>query len=352
MSYWEKFKFIWDYDKAAFMRRYMKSSRTIANFEEEILKYKNLEREVLAEESLTAMSFIVVDCTSLKQETVNHCIEWQQMFTALLNELALKDLNHVVDAINSTTDKLKVLPTNLQELSRSVNLLKQQVSDLPEIHDLFEPIQAKYALLQKYEVSIDPKELELLNSLQGRYEQFQQFLAATDLQMKSCKRNMKSDLEKAVASFETDIKTMAERFEASAPTSSKSFTTEQALNELAKVKEKLEQNKVRQMELKDGMAVFDFGLPPSEHMSKTEEELEVLKSLWEMMGEWEQAWDDYKNCKCNVLFMFILLLVIECVCSFSKIQGLGRKRNGRNSWSFHQKDYAKEKGGKRSTIVE
>ena len=288
----------------------MKSNRTIANFEEEILKYKNLEREVLAEESLTAMSFIVVDCTSLKQETVNHCSEWQQMFTALLNELALKDLNHVVDAIQSTTEKLMVLPTNLQELSRSVNLLKQQVTDLPEIHDLFEPIQAKYALLQKYEVAIDPKEIELLNSLQSRYEQFQQFLASTDLQLKSCKRNMKSDLEKAVASFETDIKNMAEKFEASAPTSSKSYSTEQALNELAKVREKLEQNKVKQSELKEGMAVFDYALSSSDYMTKTEEELEVLKSLWEMMGEWEQAWDDYKNCK-FIHFLLYLNIVLK-----------------------------------------
>jgi dynein heavy chain len=297
MSYWEKFKFIWDYDKSAFMRRYMKNSRTIANFEEEILKYKNLEREVLAEESLTAMSFIVVDCTSLKQETVNHCIEWQQMFTALLNELALKDLNHVIDAIDSTTEKLKMLPTNLQELSKSVNLLKQQVADLPEIRELFEPIQAKYALLQKYEVSIDPAELELLNTLQNKYEQFQQFLAATDIQMKTCKRNMKSDLEKAVASFETDIQTMAEKFESSAPTSTKNCTTEQALKDLAKVREKLEQNKIRQAELKEGMAVFEYALTASDHMTKTEEELEVLKSLWELTGEWEQAWDDYKNCE-------------------------------------------------------
>jgi dynein heavy chain len=297
MSYWEKFKFIWDYDKSAFMRRYMKNSRTIANFEEEILKYKNLEREVLAEESLTAMSFIVVDCTSLKQETVNHCIEWQQMFTALLNELALKDLNHVIDAVDSTTEKLKILPTNLQELSRSVNLLKQQVADLPEIRELFEPIQAKYALLQKYEVSIEQSELDLLNTLQSRYEQFQQFLGATDIQMKTCKRNMKSDLEKAVASFETDIQTMAEKFESSAPTSTKTCTTDQALKDLAGVRAKLEQNKIRQSELKDGMAVFEYTLSASDHITKTEEELEVLKSLWELTGEWEQAWDDYKNCE-------------------------------------------------------
>ena len=36
MSYWEKFKHIWDYDKEGFIRRYAKNPRGVDDFEKDI----------------------------------------------------------------------------------------------------------------------------------------------------------------------------------------------------------------------------------------------------------------------------------------------------------------------------
>ena len=57
--------------------RYAKSGRPLTAFEDDIKRYKDLQKEVSQEESKADMGFISVDYTGLKADVVGHCLEWQ-----------------------------------------------------------------------------------------------------------------------------------------------------------------------------------------------------------------------------------------------------------------------------------
>ena len=117
---------------------------------------------------MKTLAFICLDYQELKEELIRHCTEWQRKFTGLLNEMARKELQAVLEGFDSTTAKLSVVPTDLAELSKSVALLKQQNAELLVVEAQFEPIRDKYKLLDKCEVPVEDAEIEMKDSLQSR----------------------------------------------------------------------------------------------------------------------------------------------------------------------------------------
>eukprot|EP00976_Prorocentrum_cordatum_P070931 1180123-Prorocentrum_minimum.AAC.1 len=68
LSYWEKkYKHIWDQDKDAYIRRYDKAKKPLSAFDGDITKYKELQDEVVAEETTNHMRF-------LKQLPIDKCV--------------------------------------------------------------------------------------------------------------------------------------------------------------------------------------------------------------------------------------------------------------------------------------
>jgi len=301
LGYWGKYEHIWEYNKDAQLKRFTGnrpgSHKKLESFDEEIKRYKDQHKQVSAEESHANMGFISVDYTTLKSDIIAHCLEWQRKYTGLLNQMALKDLDAILDAFQATTATLSVTPTDLNELSTASKLLKEQVKDLPGVADLFEPVVAKYKLLEKFEVDVAPAELARLESLDTQYEAFKAFLATIDKNLAGCKRNMKADLEKAATSFEAEAQTLLDYFTKESPQSGESLTTKQALEQLQKLTEQLEKNRATEKNLRNGMEVFDQTLEDNPHLITVEAGIKLLQELWGMNGEWEDIWDGYKSGK-------------------------------------------------------
>ena len=81
LNTWDRYKHIWDVDKDAFMRRYAKANRALTAFETDITRYKELQQDIQAEEGITNIGFIRIDCQPLKQALTAHCNTWQNKFT-------------------------------------------------------------------------------------------------------------------------------------------------------------------------------------------------------------------------------------------------------------------------------
>ncbi len=173
-------------------------------------------------------------------------------------------------------------------------LLKEQSKDLPNVVKLFDPIVAKYKLLEKFEVDVDAAELAKLDSLESQYETFKSFLAATDKNLGACKRNMKADLDKAAASFQAEAQAMADFFKNEAPSSGEKISTAEALEQLSSLTERLEKNRATEQNLRNGMEIFDQTLEENACMTSVESGIALLNEMWGMKGEWETIWDGYK----------------------------------------------------------
>lgn len=86
------------------------------------------------------------------QALVGHCGAWRANFTGLLNSIALKELQALLDYFQTNTAALRQPPTNLDQLAEAVQLHKKLTQEKASIQARFEPLQDKYRTLEKFEV--------------------------------------------------------------------------------------------------------------------------------------------------------------------------------------------------------
>ena len=65
LSYWDKYKALWEMDKESYIRKYAKSNRTPAQFDVDITRYKLQQAEINGETSTHVINFVRIDCNSV-----------------------------------------------------------------------------------------------------------------------------------------------------------------------------------------------------------------------------------------------------------------------------------------------
>ena len=66
LSYWDKYKSLWEMDKEAYIRKYAKSNRTPAQFDVDITRYKLQQAEITGETSTHVINFVRIDCNAVR----------------------------------------------------------------------------------------------------------------------------------------------------------------------------------------------------------------------------------------------------------------------------------------------
>ena len=52
-----------------------------------VIRYRELQADIVQEESSHTINFIKIDCSQLKAALVGHCSQWQAKLTGLLNQV-------------------------------------------------------------------------------------------------------------------------------------------------------------------------------------------------------------------------------------------------------------------------
>ena len=76
LSYWDKYKVLWEMDKDVYIRKYAKANRSPTHFDTDITKYKQQHAEIIAEAS-NRINFVRVDCNVMKDALGGHCLQFQ-----------------------------------------------------------------------------------------------------------------------------------------------------------------------------------------------------------------------------------------------------------------------------------
>lgn len=116
LSYWDKYKSLWEMDKESYIRKYAKSNNTPAKFDLDITRYKMLGLEINGETTNHVINFVRIDCNSLKDSLIGHCSLTQNKLTGLLNQDGAQELADIFAIFETTRSKLKNSPINLDEL--------------------------------------------------------------------------------------------------------------------------------------------------------------------------------------------------------------------------------------------
>lgn len=101
-------------DKDAYIRRYEKANKPLSAFQTDIKKYQDLADDILAEDSSTNITFLVLDTGPLKSALLAHCEAWVTKFTRLLLTLATSELARLHNYFDKNTTELTKVPNTLE----------------------------------------------------------------------------------------------------------------------------------------------------------------------------------------------------------------------------------------------
>jgi dynein heavy chain len=330
LSYWDKYKPIWEMDKDAFIRRYAKAMRPLMQYDIDISRYKEHQQDIQQEEHSRSINFIQIDCTLLKTSLVDHCVQWQNKLTTLLNRNALDQLQGIHNMFSKTTAKLQETPQNLDNLSDSLNTLHEMQKRGPETSQKFAPLMEMYATLQKFDVQVDDGELKMLSTMQTEYESFGSMLDTAEKDLARSKSAMKADLQANLESFNKHVADLRQESLAMLPFSSE-FSTDQASDLLAQVQQKVANAKAREQALIPGLGIFNIQPPDPQEVRDTEKELELLEVIWGVSREWEGEWAQWKTGK---FFELVVADMETTAGQFNK--RIAKLRKEMKSWTVWQ----------------
>jgi dynein heavy chain len=196
----------------------------------------------------------------------------------------------------STSEKLSLIPSNLDEMCESLEVLKYAQSSLKSIEDEFGPLQEHFQILEKYEVDIKDDIQELLQSLPTNWEDYRTGLVEKEKLLLQSKKQFKMGLLQATEELGRTVTHLRSDFLEHGPFSS-SIEPKDALATIAKYRDEISGIQERSAALKSGLKVFELNEAPYSEVVDTEKDLGNLEQLWTIACDWQELYSEWKVCK-------------------------------------------------------
>ena len=293
LTFWEKYKHTWDYDKDAYIRRYAKANRTLAAFESDIQRYKDLQNEIQAEETIVNMNFICIDCSPLKQAIVGHCVLWQSKYTSLLHGNAKDELKELREIFSDNTTRLAKVPTTLEELADSINHCKKLQSEKESISGRFEPLYEQYNLLEKCDIQIPEEEKDRVESLQTEFTKFGSMLNDSERMLNTNKDKMKGNLMQNLEDFKSTVAGRRKKFLLEGPFDA-SLPIKKALDGIKQWNSWVQEDRESELRMQGGVDLFGLDRPVYKDIAAIEKDMDLLQQVWDLANEWNDMWEEWK----------------------------------------------------------
>ncbi|XP_043393066.1 dynein axonemal heavy chain 2 isoform X2 [Chelonia mydas] len=291
---WDVYREIWEVNKDSFINRYRHLNPLVSSFDADTARYMEVANNVQKEETVLSIQFVLLDCSHLKFSVVQHCNEWQNKLTNLLNEMASTRLQELYTYLQENAEKVSRPPQTLEELGQSLQLLDTLQHELPKLEGQIPPIHEQFAILEKYEVAVDEGVLQTLGVLNSEWLSFQQCIQESDVMLKKHKEKFKTGLIHSADDFKKKAQVLLQDFGAKGPFTS-AVNCETALEQIAAMRQLLAAMKDEESTLRSNLGIFKIEQPASKDLQKLEKELDYLQQVWEITKEWEDHWNEWKT---------------------------------------------------------
>merc|ERR1712048_339421 len=292
-----KYREIWDVDKNEFLEEMAESEIDLKQYEMLLNKYKYLKKQVSHEESTYNVKFIHIDCNDLKFSLIDHCEEWEQKLTSLLQTKARNELNKIHEAFAKNSEKVKVVPTDLAGLGKGISLIAKFKSGIPEIERRFQPIHDTYKLLEQFGVDTPEEAVRLKNDLEPKLTEFRETIREATTVYDECKQNMRNDCQGQLEKFVRQVEKLREDFlntnlttasDEGFPDVAGAFETMKEYND------RIEFMSENASHIKIGLDIFGIEQPSYKEIADTKKELKSLNTIWTIHKEWQDQWNVWK----------------------------------------------------------
>jgi dynein heavy chain len=295
LSYWDKYKSLWEMDREAFIRRYAKGNKSLGTFESDIQKHRDTQLDIQNEDVSDNINFIQVDYSDLKAKLIAFATDWQGRLTGLLNDNAKEIMNAVLNEIESSTEQLTAVPLNLDELSDQLLLLEGLEKKADDTEASFDPLEKMYASLNKFDVQITDEETAALTNLRLTWAEFKMTKREAAKSMAKSKQNMRENLLNDLSNYNSELARYRKDAKENLPYHDGDLTPTEAFEKISQTQRRTKKLKNRGGRLVPGLNIFDLEPPAAKQISETEGEIVLLESIWGVADSFEKNWAGWKD---------------------------------------------------------
>ncbi|XP_022235820.1 dynein heavy chain 2, axonemal-like [Limulus polyphemus] len=291
---WDKFRHMWEIDKDLFIERYQQLKLSVTSFDSDIARYTEFSNNIQMEETVVPVKFVLLDNSPLKFAIQGHCVTWQQKLTSLLHSLALSKLKDLHSFMSTNSERLQKVPDTLQDLRFSIALYEQLKQEMEIKHAEFEPLNQQFVILNKYEVSVEPKFQKMLEELDEKWNSFEGSMKQAEEMLKKNKERFKAGLLQSAEDFKQQSAYLMSEFNEKGPLNI-SVNSQDALFDISNFQQQVIQMREKESDIKEGLQLFKLEIPSSRILENLEKDLNHLEQIWKLTQDWENQWNQWRT---------------------------------------------------------
>ncbi|KAJ8936976.1 hypothetical protein NQ318_015640 [Aromia moschata] len=271
-----------------------------------------MANNVQVQETVSAVHYLQINCADLKYAIVQHCIEWQEKLCGLLYKMTDMNIMELYEYIKFNSEQFVISnlkpmvmkePQNLDEMQYALILIDHLKEEVGFRELEFPLINDQLITLDKYSVPVPDLLRNLEKNIPKEWAKYLEVLEAAEKMLDYSKelykrmarrRTIQDFIIRTSCSLREETKVLLEEFLKSGPFTS-DIPASKGLAYLRNMRAKLQLIKDRDERIRNDLGIFGLSFPESLEMIRLEAELASLEVVWQLVDEWDHAWDSYKS---------------------------------------------------------
>uniref|UniRef100_A0AAR2IQT9 AAA+ ATPase domain-containing protein n=1 Tax=Pygocentrus nattereri TaxID=42514 RepID=A0AAR2IQT9_PYGNA len=199
-----RYHHIWRKDRESTIQKFSQGNPLLAEFETQILYYRDLELEINAEPEFITVGALALYTTDLKLALTAETKGWMVDFGHHCNKKYRTEMEQIFTFVDEAGKKLNRQIKDLDDIRIAMAALKEIREHQITIDFQVGPIEESYAMLNKFELSVAKEETEKVDTLRYTWEKLLARSSEVQNELVSLQPNFRGELISNVETFVED----------------------------------------------------------------------------------------------------------------------------------------------------
>jgi len=212
-----KYDYLWKDDKAHAFTSFLKTQPSLSNFEEQIRKYFQIEKEIADIAPVHNIGCMSLETASLKNSLKAEASAWKSMFGKSLHSRARDLLNELQVIMDQFVKKLDIKVSTFETLKVAWHNIKEMRDKDHEIEVMINPVEDHFEVLQKFGVRVPSEEEDAVLALRKKWGNVGNLAINLQQELNVVQTSLKNELQLSVKQFQRTCREFRSEYENNGP---------------------------------------------------------------------------------------------------------------------------------------
>lgn len=281
-----KYDWLWKNDKEQSYRIFMKTNRSINDFESELTKFMTLEKEISSISTIRIIGALKLNTSNIKKQLTTESREWKVLYSNKVHKLAKDAMAELYESFRGFTNKLNLEVQTLDTLGYIMGILKEIREKESSIEMKISPILDMYIMLDHYLPGgvVNPEELEQKANMMVNWRKVVEHADSVANGLSALQGTYMKQLVWDIREFGLDVRAFRKDFEANGPLIP-GIKPQVALDKLRKYKDECASRERRLEMYRAGEALFALRPTRFAELVKTRKDINLIDQLYSIYAD-------------------------------------------------------------------